>query len=30
MDELFDNIKGKKQDLRDNVGNKKVATNRKL
>ena len=30
MDELFDYIKGKKQDLRNNVGNKKAATNRRL
>ena len=30
MDELFDYIKGKKQDLRNNVGNKKAETNRRL
>ena len=30
IDELFDNIKGKKQDLRDNVCNKKSAINRRL
>ena len=30
MDELFDYIKEKKQNLRNNVGNKKAATNRRL